>query len=243
MAVNLLTITKEANDYFTFVLNGDTVNAIKNTRNDLTTVGDRCDFKSSNGANLIKQQNITYGNVTIIDGATTLVPVSVDDLFAKLISVNYFDWITGAGGGGGVNRFDELLDTFSYFGKDGQVLRVNESELKLETFILNNATKSTDLTDMPAFLIANKMVITNPTATGYIFIDKPAGSSGYTQPFVYASPDPQTFTLASSAGVSAVFINGGFVDPVDYTVSANLLTILGTYTLVTGDKIVVTGVI
>lgn len=241
MAVNLLTITKEANDYFTFVLNGDTVNAIKNTRNDLTMVGDLAHIKSANGANLISQQNVIYSNITIIDGVTSLVPTSPDDLFAKLISVNYFDWIFGSGSGG-TDRFDELIDTFSYFGKDGQVLRVNESELKLETFVLNNVTKSTDLTDMPAFLVSGKMLQVNPAATGYIFVDPPAGANGYTQPFVYAS-GAQQFTLASSAKVSAVFYNNGFVDPVDYTIVGNLLTILPTYTLVAGDKIIVTGVI
>jgi len=79
MAINLLTITKEPNDYFTFVLNGDIVNAIKNTRNDLTTVGDLCHFKTSNGANLIKEQNVIYSNVTIIDGVALPSPVSVDE--------------------------------------------------------------------------------------------------------------------------------------------------------------------
>jgi len=134
---NLLKITKEPNDYFTFELNGDSANAIKNTRNDLLTYGDFCHIKTSEGANLIKEQNITYGNITIVDGVTTLIPISVDDLFVKLISVGYFDWINGTGGGG-VNRFDELEDTFTYFGKDMQILRVNESQQKLETFVMPN---------------------------------------------------------------------------------------------------------
>ena len=112
---NLLTITKKPNNYFAFVLNGDFANEINNTRNDLLTTGDFCHFKTSNGANLISEQNIIYSNVTIVDGATTLIPTSIDDLFLKLISVGYFDWIDG--NTGGVNRFDDLEDTFKYFGK------------------------------------------------------------------------------------------------------------------------------
>ena len=132
MAVNLLTITKEANDYFTFVLNGDTANAIKNTRNDLLTVGDFAHIKSANGANIVKEQNVIYSNVTIVDGMTSVVPTSVDDLFTKLISVGYFDWINPTGGGGST-RFDQLDDTFSYLGRNGQFVFVNEAELKLDS--------------------------------------------------------------------------------------------------------------
>lgn len=164
---NLLTITKEVNDYFTFVLNGDTANAIKNTRNDLTMVGTEAHFKTSNGANLIKEQSVLFGNITIIDGATTLIPSSPDDLFAKLISVNFFDWINGTGSGG-VDRFDELLDTFSYFGKDGQSLRVNESELKLETFVIPDVSY---LSKFPTPLVAGMMLKVNPTATAYELVN------------------------------------------------------------------------
>ncbi len=170
---NLLTITKEANDFFTFVLNGDVANAIKNTRNDLTMVGDQANFKTANGANLIQQQNILFGNVTIIDGVTTLIPTSPNDLFDKLISVNFFDWITA--GTGGVNRFDDLLDTFQYFGKDGQSIRVNESQLKLEPFELPN----TDYLDLfPTPLIANKILKVNNSGTVYEFVDLPEGVEG-----------------------------------------------------------------
>lgn len=164
---NLLTIIKEPNDYFTFILNDNTVNAIKNTRNDLTTVGQFCHFKTSNGANLIKEQNILFGNITIINGGSTLIPLSIDDLFVKLISVGFFDWINGTGSGG-VNRFDELDDTFQYFGKDGQVVRVNESELKLESFVLPDFSY---LTKFPSPLVAGRILQVNETATAYEFVN------------------------------------------------------------------------
>jgi len=162
---NLLTITKETLGYFSFVLNGDPLTEIKNTRNDLTTIGDICHFKTSNGANLIKEQDVIYYNVTIIDGVTTLVPSSVDDLFIKLDSVEFFDWINGTGGGG-VNRFDELLDTFEYFGNDGKIPVVDESQSKLVAVDFPDVDK---LDAFPTPLQPNMMLIVNPTGTAYIF--------------------------------------------------------------------------
>lgn len=165
---NLLTITKETDGYFTFVLNGDSTNAIKNTRNDLLTVGNLAHFKTANGANLIKEQDILFSNITIIDGATSVVPTSVDDLFNDLDNVGFFDWINGAGGSGGVNRFDELEDTFSYFGKDGQAVRVNESELKLEPFAMPDVSY---LSKFPTPLVAGKILKVNAGATAYELVN------------------------------------------------------------------------
>lgn len=164
---NFLTITKETNDYFTFLLNGDIATEIKNTRNDLLTFGDLAHFKTSNGANLIKEQNIPYGNVTIIDGATSLIPTSTDDLFAKLISVGFFDWMDGTGSGG-VDRFDDLLDTFKYFGKDGQMVVVDESELKLVTIPVPDVS---GLSVFPTPLISFKTLRVKSDASGYEFVD------------------------------------------------------------------------
>lgn len=165
---NLLTITKETDGYFTFVLNGDSANAIKNTRNDLLTVGNLAHFKTANGANLIKEQDVLFSNITIIDGVTSVVPTSVDDLFNELSGVGFFDWINSSGGSGGVNRFDELEDTFSYFGKDGQVVRVNESELKLETFTMPDVSY---LNKFPTPLVAGMMLKVNAGATAYELVN------------------------------------------------------------------------
>ncbi|WP_295677291.1 hypothetical protein [uncultured Empedobacter sp.] len=165
---NLLTITKEPNDYFTFVLNGDTANAIRNTRNDLLTVGNIAHFKTSQGANLIKEQNVPFGNVTIVDGATSLVPTSVDDLFTKLISVGFFDWINVSGGSGGVDRFDELLDTFNYFGKDGQVPVVDEAQLRLIAKVLPNTDY---LNFFPSPLVPGKILRVKGDNSGFEFTE------------------------------------------------------------------------
>ncbi len=220
MAVNLLTITKEPNDYFTFVLNGDTVNAIKNTRNDLLTVGAQCHFKTANGANLIKEQNVIFSNVTIIDGVALPAPVSVDDLFTKLISVNFFDWINGTGIGG-VDRFDELEDTFNYFGNDGQVPIVNESQLKLVPYVLPDTAY---LNNFPTPLVANKIIRVKSDGTVFEFVDMPAGNNGNDQEFEYLSGDP-IFLLPSIAQLSAVAWNGVIMRRSDWSQSGNELTI------------------
>lgn len=132
---NSLLITKLSDDSFSFIVNGDTVNVIINLRNDLTTVGDECHFKTSEGANLIKLQQILYNEVTIVDGATLPVATSPLDLRIKLRSVGFWDWMT-IGTGTGVDRFDDLLDAFGYFGNDGKVPIVDESQLKLIPFTL-----------------------------------------------------------------------------------------------------------
>lgn len=241
MAVNLLTITKETNDYFTFVLNGDTVNAIKNTRNDLTTVGDLCHFKTSNGANLISEQNVIYSNVTIIDGVTTLIPSSVDDLFAKLISVNYFDWFTN--GGGGVDRFEDLLDTFNFSLQENKAVFVNASATALEPRTLTLVTVSTELSDMPNSPVANQILVRNAANTAYEQIVVPSGSNGYNELFTYAS-GPQEFTLGTGAKINLVLYNNyPLKKNIDYTVSGNLLTILPTVTLVANDEVAAIGTI
>lgn len=250
---NLLTIIKEPNDYFTFVLNGDVANAIKNTRNDLLTIGDVSHFKTSQGANLIKEQNIPFNNVKIVNGATSLVPISVDDLFIKLISVGFFDWINGAGGIGGVNRFDDLLDTFKYFGKDGQGIRVNESQLKLEPYVLPNTSY---LDYFPSNLITGKILVVNQEATAYEFVDPfniitqqiredylttaPSEDAVFkalkvVQESIINRVPPRTqivadgvqtnFSIGTSAIAVMVFWNGVPLSAIDWTQSGNEITL------------------
>lgn len=201
---NLLTITKEPNDYFTFVLNGDSVNAIKNTRNDLTMVGIFAHFKTSNGANLIKEQNVEFGNITIIDGVTSLTPTSPDDLFAKLISVNFFDWINGTGGGG-VNRFDDLLDTFDYFGQEGKIPVVNEAQLRLDPLAMPDVTY---LSKFPSPLVPLKFLKVKADNTGYEFVDLPISENVGIEDFNPLIASQQDFIIPDNTEAFLAFVNG-----------------------------------
>lgn len=207
---NLLTITKEIDGYFTFVLNGDSANAIKNTRNDLLTVGNLAHFKTANGANLIKEQDVLFSNVTIIDGVTSVVPTSVDDLFNELDNVGFFDWINGHGGSGGVNRFDELEDTFSYFGKDGQVVRVNESQQKLETFVMPDVSY---LSKFPTPLVAGMILKVNAGATAYELVNAfNVITQEIREGFTETTPSEDAIFQALEAIQSSISGELGFID-------------------------------
>ena len=136
-----LVITKQSGNFFSLVLDGGS--PIISEQNRLTTIGDYCNFKTANGANLILKQNILYSEITIITGVSH-VPTSIDDLWVSLIEAGFFDGVV-IGGGGTAIRFDELLDTFTYFGRDGQLLVVNESELKLDTVAVSIFTEDDKL--------------------------------------------------------------------------------------------------
>jgi len=165
-----LLITKNSNDVFSFVLDGDYSNEIKNIRNDLLTVGNFGHFKTANGANLIKIQNVTPSDVTIVDGSTTLNPTTTDQLFSNLISVGYFDWIFNSGGSGAV-RFTDLSDTFQYFGNNGKIVVVDEAQMKLIPITFYNVSKFTELSDVPNAQVAGKYLMSN--GTSLIFTDLP----------------------------------------------------------------------
>lgn len=173
-----LIITKKSNDSFSFVLDGDYANEVKNIRNDLLTVGNFCHFKTSNGSNIVKIQNITPSEVTIIDGATTYNPTTTDQLFNNLVSVGYFDWIY-ASGGSGASRFDELLDTFAYFGQNGKTVVVDEAQMKLVPATFYNVSKFTELSDVPNAHVPGKYVMSN--GSELIFVDLPPAPSDSTK--------------------------------------------------------------
>ena len=167
-----LLITKQTGNYFSFVLNGDVANEVSNDQNRLLTQGSLCNFKTGNGANIIKEQNISFADVTLVAGGTFTF-ASVDDLWIKLIEVGFFDGLGNGSGGGGVDRFDELLDTFTYFGKSNQAVVVNASETALTSISLFNYSKFVELSDTPNTLIPNKMVVVNTAGTALILVDQP----------------------------------------------------------------------
>lgn len=172
---NTLTIRKETGDYFGFELsiNGVAQDKVINMRNDVFAIGNICHFKTSTGANIIKSQNVSVFDITLIaSGSFTFTDINV--FLAKLIDVGFYDWLLGGGGGTGTDRFDELLDTFDYFGNDMKAVRVNESQLKLEPFTVYNYRKIVDLEDTFATIVPNKMLATNALGTAVELRDIPA---------------------------------------------------------------------
>jgi hypothetical protein len=206
---NSLLITKQTGNFFSIQLNSES--PIVSDQNRLTTIGNECHFKTANGANIIKEQNILYSDVTLVaSGAFTFASVNL--LWTKLIEVGFFAGLGGGSGGSGVDRFDELDDTFTYVGRDGQVVVVNESQQKLETIAFANVSKFTDLTDAPSALQANKMVTTNANGTALILADLPPtpetflNSVGF---FDYADLATQTTPISFVTGVASKLTNDG----------------------------------
>lgn len=198
---NSLLITKLSDGSFSFVVNGDTLNTIINLRNDMTSIGNEIHIKTSEGANLIKLQQILYNEVTIISGSTLPVASSPLDLRVKLRSVGFWDWMA-EGGGGSSNRFDSLLDTFQYFGNNGKVPMVDEAQLRLYAYSLPDTSY---LNLFPTPLIALKGLRVNVLASAYEFYDivntvTQFIRSGYTE--TSPSEDVINSALALKANIS-----------------------------------------
>lgn len=170
---NTLLIEKETGGYFGFTLtiNGNAQPKVRNMRNDAFAIGDICHFKTAGGANIIKTQNIAVTDITLV-ASGTFTFTDVDVFLNKLIEVGFYDWLNGSGGSG-VSRFDQLDDTFEYFGQNGKVVVVNETELKLEAVTFYNYNKFTQLQDVPSSIAPNKMLVGNTTGTALEFIDQP----------------------------------------------------------------------
>lgn len=204
---NTLLIEKQNGGYFKFTLNEDTSNAITSIQNDLLAVGNELHFKTGNGANIIKEQSIYPADVTIV-AAGTFTFTTVAAVWNKLIDVGYFDWL--GGGVGGVDRFDELLDTFQYTGNAGKAVIVDNSELKLVPITLYNKRLFTELEDTPSSLVPDKMVVVNPAGTALILKDQPEppeeylNSVGY---FDYNDLATQTTPLNATANVALKLTN------------------------------------
>lgn len=208
---NSLIITKETGNYFSLALNSEPI--VRSEQNRLTTVGDECHFKTATGANIIKEQSVLFSEITLIAGGSFTFS-SVQELWDKLIEVDFFIGLGGSGGGGtGVDRFTELIDTFnSYLGRDGHTLIVNESQLKLESVPLYNFKKFIELQDTPSVLLPNKMITTNNDGTALVMSDIPSSPETYLNSvgfFYYSDNQTQTTSLPLVANTPLKLINDG----------------------------------
>lgn len=129
--------------YYQFEVDGIVV--LENRRNDLTIDSKRipgtayAHFKTSEGASIFEKQNVLPTDVTVIDiDDNEYNPTDVEQLKGYLDDIDFFAWQSNyaGGGSGGVDRFDQLNDTFSYPGKQFMFPRVNASETGLEAIPL-----------------------------------------------------------------------------------------------------------
>jgi len=165
---NLLTITKKPHGFYDFVVNENLADIVTNDMNRFMGVGYFCHFKTVTGANVIKEQNITFGNITLIDGSPLATASSMDDLINKLESIGFFDWRDIGSGTGGIDRYEELIDTEPFFGNDGKVPIVDEAEMKLKYTSLPDVSY---LDKFPTPLVAGMMLKVNAGATAYELVN------------------------------------------------------------------------
>lgn len=185
MAIRVV-ITELNDGVFQFELDGNII--YNNKRNDLSIDSSTgtyyCHFKTAEGANILKIQNILIDEVKIVSiDDDEYYPTTVAGIFGYLTDINYFSWIGsgGGGGGGGVDKFKDLLDTFGYTGNDGKVPVVNSALMRLDPVYLYNYRLFTQLEDVASealtldmvgntFTVANiggfpRIVISAPEAT------------------------------------------------------------------------------
>lgn len=105
---NTLLITKEIGGYFSFVLNGNTSEKVQSIDNNLLIYGTQCHFKTTNGANIIKEQDIQPENIVLVAGGTFRF-TSTSQLWSKLLEVGYFTAITKLDKGNYVGNADNLV--------------------------------------------------------------------------------------------------------------------------------------
>jgi len=229
--MSTLVITKQTGNFFSLVLDGGI--AIISEQNRLTTIGNFCNFKTANGANLILKQNILYSEITVITNVSH-VPTSINDLWTTLIDSGFFNGIAGTGAGGVIDRFDELLDTFQYFGRDGQFVVVNESGLGLDTiaggiFSASDKVKLDGIETGAEVNVNPDWLEANPASARFIE-NKPTISSFFTGVYkeTFYNANTNTFVITVGAIPLIIFIDRGVrYEAAEWTIVDNTVTILG----------------
>ena len=207
---NSLIITKQTGNFFSLALNSDEV--VISDQNRLTTVGNFCHFKTANGANIVKEQNVLFSEITLTTSGSATFP-SINALWVGLINAGFFDGLGTGGGGGGAAEFTELTDTFpSYLGRNGQTLIINESQQRIESVPFYNVQNFVQLADAPSSLLPNKMITTNANGTALIMSEIPTIPDPYLASigfFDYADLATQTTPISFVNGVEKKLTNDG----------------------------------
>lgn len=204
-----LIIERVLDTRFEFELNGDG-KIISSDQNRLLTDGSFCHFKTGTGANIIKEQNVSFSDITVIDtfgGTGSHTFLTVQALWVKLIELKFFDGLAAAGGGGGSTTLIGLTDTPStYLNQDGKVMVVNESQQKIEFQTFYNINELTDLDDVAiSSLIADKIIGVESVSgvLKFVLIDKPTDGTTYFSAvggFDYNDEGTTTTPLAYTSG-------------------------------------------
>lgn len=175
-----LQIERILDSRFEFSLDGGDI--LSSDQNRLFTDGSYCHFKTGNGANIIKKQDILFSDVTIIDtygGTGSYTPPNVQSLWIKLVELNFFKGLDGVGVTQGVTRFSALIDTPQYFGNNGKIPIVNESEQRLDYTTFYNFNLLTQLEDVAISQLVEGKIIGVTSVEGqlkFTLVDNGSGT-------------------------------------------------------------------
>lgn len=202
---NTLLIEKESSGNYAFTLTIDTVvqPTVRNMFNYAMSIGNVLNFKTATGANVILRQNINVSDITLDDGTTVFTNLSIGAFLDKLEEIGFNDWRKGGGTGGGVDDFEQLNDTFSFFGQDGKVPVVDEQQSKLVPVTFYNYNKVTQMSDMPNTIIGGKMLVSKANGSGHEYKDIPT----IPQPFLTSVGSFNYADLATQTTALDVVIN------------------------------------
>lgn len=227
-----LVIERILDSRFEFSLDG--ADPISDNAPCLTTFGNICHFKTRNGAALFKNQNITYADITVIDtfgGTGSFTFANVQNLWLKLIELNFFAGIGGSGGGSGVTRFDALLDAFQYYGNDGKVPIVDEDQLKLIPTQFYNYNNIIQLDDVAISSLVNGKYLKVELVEGVpkvVLGDVNTASVSNTMKkieFIAEEGDTE-IPVDNSPSSIFVFKNGSWlIEDTDFTYSSGIITL------------------
>lgn len=202
----------------------------------LTVDGNYFHFKTKNGANIIKKQNITFPEVTIIDtygGTGTFNSfVSINDLWQKLEDIDYFSGVNGSGSGSGVTRFDALLDGFQYFGNNGKIPVVDEAQLRLVATEFYNYNLLTQLNDVSISSLTSGKYLKTEVINGQIKIvlgDLNTSNTGDTLKKIEITAEGGESELPVDNSPNTIFLfkNGQWqIEGLDFTYIPGTITLL-----------------
>jgi len=139
----------------------------------------------------------------------------------------------------GITRFDELEDTFTYLGRDGQVVIVNESEQKLETqaislFTAEDETKLDGIEEGAQVNVNADWNESDPDSDSYIF-NKPTFNNGVPKLYFVADGVANSFDIGVNSEIKAVFWNAALLNDLDWSQVGTVFTL--TFIPANGDLI------
>ena len=143
--------------------------------------GNTFDFKTVNGANIIKKQNIDVNDITLVDafgGGSIYNYDNVDELWNKLTELNFW----GGDVSSGITTLVGLSDTPTYYANNGKVLQINEAQNRVDAVPFYNYKDLIELNDVSISALQDGKVlgVTNVDGVSKVtLIDKPTDGTTY----------------------------------------------------------------